>query len=270
MGVKDYCKKVGFKKVVIGLSGGIDSALTAFIAVNALGAENVVGITMPSMYSSKGSVDDSLQLTKNLGIKCLNIPIKQMFYGFISVINEGKENLLDLAEENLQARIRSSILMTYSNRYNHLLISTGNKSELSVGYCTLYGDMSGGLAILSDVPKTMVYRISKYINTDKEIIPESIINKLPSAELRPNQLDQDSLPPYDILDNIVKSYVEESKTISEITKKYGYNQNIVENIVKKINANEYKRRQASLGLKVTTKAFGKGRRFPIAQGYKFK
>jgi len=268
LGLRDYCEKIGFKNVVLGLSGGIDSALTAAIASRALGKENVVGITMPSMYSSSGSVDDSKQLAQNIGIKCLEIPIKDMFYSFINELSEDKKLHMDLAEENLQARIRSNILMMYSNRHGNMLLSTGNKSELSVGYCTLYGDMSGGLCLLSDVPKTMVYRLSKYINSEKEIIPNNIITKAPSAELRPDQKDQDSLPPYEILDDILKAYVEENKSPEEIAKKY--DKNVVSSIIRKINSSEYKRRQASLGLKVTTKAFGSGRRIPIVQGYKFR
>ncbi|EKE04529.1 MAG: hypothetical protein ACD_20C00052G0004 [uncultured bacterium] len=266
-GLRDYCHKSGFKKVVLGLSGGIDSAITAAIATFALGKENVLGITMPSMYSSEGSVQDSIELSKNLGIDCLNIPITDMFYSFTNNIQKDQGLLMDLAEENLQARIRANILMLYSNRYGSLLISTGNKSELSVGYCTLYGDMAGGLAVLSDVPKVMVYRLAHYINREKEIIPDSIITKPPSAELRPDQKDQDTLPPYEILDDILKEFVEENKSASEIAKKYP--ENIVDDVIRRVNNNEYKRRQASLGLKVTTKAFGSGRRIPIVQGYKF-
>ena len=266
-GIKDYCGKIGFKNVVIGLSGGIDSAVTAAIAVCALGKENVTGITMPSMYSSEGSVSDSEKLAQNLGIEFLNIPIVNMFNSYIDTIHKEKAETVDLAEENLQARIRANILMMHSNRYGHLLITTGNKSELSVGYCTLYGDMCGGLAVLSDVPKVMVYRLANYINREKEIIPENTITKPPSAELRPDQKDMDTLPPYEILDDILKMFVEENKSIKEMSKKYP--EELVKTIVKKINTCEYKRRQAALGLKVTTKAFGAGRRFPIVQGYDF-
>ncbi len=268
LGLKDYCKKSGFKKVIIGLSGGIDSALTAAIAAQALGSDNVLGITMPGMYSSTGSVDDSIELAKNLGIKCLTVPITNMFNSFIENVEKDQGLQMNLAEENLQARIRGNILMMYSNNYGYLLVSTGNKSELSVGYCTLYGDMAGGLALLSDVPKTMVYKVSKFINKDKEIIPNEIITKAPSAELRPDQKDQDSLPPYEVLDDILKDYVEEYKTFEVISQKY--DAELVKSIIKKINLNEYKRRQSSLGLKVTTKAFGHGRRFPIVQGYNFR
>jgi len=266
IGLKDYCGKLGFKKVVLGLSGGIDSAVTAVIAAYALGKENVLGITMPSMYSSSGSVDDSEILAQNLGIDFKKIPIADYFYSYVNNIQNG-ELVMDLAEENLQARIRGNILMLHSNRYGSLLLSTGNKSELAVGYCTLYGDMAGGLSVLSDVPKVMVYKLAKFINKEKEIIPEDIITKPPSAELRPDQKDQDSLPPYEILDDILKLYIEENKSFEEISKKYP--ENIVKDIIKKVNNNEHKRRQASLGLKVTTKAFGSGRRFPIVQGYKF-
>ncbi len=268
LGLKDYCQKSGFKKVIIGLSGGIDSALTATIAAQALGGENVLGITMPSMYSSTGSVDDSLELAKNLGMECLTVPIANMFNSFIENIQKDQGLQMSLAEENLQARIRGNILMMYSNNYGYLLVSTGNKSELSVGYCTLYGDMAGGLALLSDVPKTMVYKVSKFINKDKEIIPNDTITKAPSAELRPDQKDQDSLPPYEVLDDILKDYVEDYKTFEIISQKY--DAELVKSIIKKINLNEYKRRQSSLGLKVTTKAFGHGRRFPIVQGYNFR
>ncbi len=268
LGLKDYCQKSGFKKVIIGLSGGIDSALTAVIAAHALGSKSVLGITMPSMYSSTGSVNDSTELAKNLGIECLIVPIANIFNSFIENVQKDQGLQMNLAEENLQARIRGNILMMYSNNYGYLLVSTGNKSELSVGYCTLYGDMAGGLALLSDVPKTMVYRVSKFINKDKKIIPDNIITKAPSAELRPDQKDQDSLPPYDILDDILKDYVEEYKTFEVISQKY--DAELVKSIIKKINLNEYKRRQSSLGLKVTTKAFGHGRRFPVVQGYNFR
>lgn len=265
MGLRDYCSKLGFKKVVLGLSGGIDSALTAYFAAEALGAENVLGITMPSKYSSTGSVKDSEDLAKNLGIEFKNISIKPMFDTF-------KEQLGDvlsgLAEENLQARLRANILMAYSNKYGHLLLSTGNKSELAVGYCTIYGDMSGGLNLISDLPKTVVYKVSNYINKEREIIPHSIIHKAPSAELRPDQKDQDSLPEYEILDDIIEDYVVLNKSSEEICKKY--DRAIVEDIISKIVRAEYKRKQATLGLKLTSKAFGSGRKIPIVQGYEFK
>jgi NAD+ synthase (glutamine-hydrolysing) len=266
-GLRDYCHKSGFKKIILGLSGGIDSSVTAVIASQALGSKNVLGITMPSMYSSKGSVKDSEKIAHNLGINYLNIPISNLFNSYIDDLQKGQGILMDLAEENLQARIRANILMLYSNRYGYLLINTGNKSELSVGYCTLYGDMAGGLSVLSDIPKDMVYRLANYINTNNEIIPYNVITKPPSAELRPNQKDQDSLPPYDILDDILKDFIEKNKSPEEIAQKYPIS--IVKEIIKKINNNEYKRRQAPLGLKVTSRAFGSGRRIPIVQGYTF-
>jgi len=267
-GLKDYCGKMGFKKVLLGLSGGIDSALTAAIACAALGPENVLGITLPSMYSSKGSVDDSKKLAENLGMKCLEIPIKNIFDCFIENVQPEQGVLMDLAEENLQARIRANILMLYSNRYGYLLLSTGNKSEMSVGYCTLYGDMAGGLNLLSDVPKTMVYKLSRYINTEREIIPEAILTKAPSAELRPNQKDQDSLPSYEVLDDIMTDYVEKNVDPAKIAEKYP--KHVVADVINKINKSEYKRRQATLGLKISNRAYGSGRRFPIVQGYDFR
>ncbi len=267
VGVRDYCRKIGFKQVLIGLSGGIDSAVTAAIATAAMGKENVLGITMPGMYSSEGSVRDSEKLAKNLGIEFLQIPMAGIFDSYINTVQNGKK-FLDVAEENLQARIRANILMIYSNRYGHLLLTTGNKSELSVGYCTLYGDMSGGLAVLSDIPKVMVYRLAKFLNKEKEVIPRDTITKPPSAELRPDQRDMDSLPPYEVLDDILKEFVENNRSIREISQKYP--KELVEDIVRKINNCEYKRRQGALGLKVTTKAFGTGRRFPIVQGYDFQ
>jgi len=262
LGLKDYCRKTGFKKVILGLSGGIDSAVTAVIAAHALGAENVLGITMPSMYSSEGSVGDSEKLAANLGIEFREIPIKEMFDTYVK-----GEKSMDLAEENLQARIRANILMIYSNREGRLLLTTGNKSELAVGYCTLYGDMCGGLAVIADLPKVMVYRLANYINRNGEVIPQEVITKPPSAELRPDQKDQDTLPPYEVLDDILKEFIEENKSINEISKKYP--KEIVKDVVRKINLSEYKRRQAAPGLKVTTKAFGTGRRFPVVQGYDF-
>lgn len=268
MGLKDYCQKLGFKKVVLGLSGGIDSAVTAVIACYALGSDNVLGITMPSMYSSRGSIADSQQLAKNLRMKCTVVPIADIFNSYIKTIQGDEGLVMDVAEENLQARIRGNILMMHSNRCGYLLLSTGNKSEMAMGYCTLYGDMSGGLSVLSDVPKTMVYRLAEFINGFNEIIPTDIITKPPSAELRPDQKDQDSLPPYDILDAILKEYIEDHKPICEIANKFP--RETVEMIIKKVNANEYKRRQASIGLKVTTKAFGSGRRVPIVHGYNFR
>lgn len=267
LGLRDYCQKLGFNKVVLGLSGGIDSAVTAVIACYALGSDNVLGITMPSMYSSSGSIDDSLKLALNLKMKCITVPIVDVFNSYIKNVQPDEGLIMDVTEENLQARIRGNILMMHSNRSGAMLLSTGNKSELAMGYCTLYGDMSGGLAILSDVPKTMVYSLAEFINSYNELIPYDIILKPPSAELRPDQKDQDSLPPYDILDGILKEYLEEHKPICDIASRFPLED--VEMVVKKVNANEYKRRQSSIGLKVTTKAFGSGRRFPIVQNYDF-
>lgn len=267
LGLKDYVRKCGFKDVVIGLSGGIDSAVTAVLAAHAVGKDHVIGVTMPSQFSSQGSVDDAKGLAENLGIQFKVIPIKEWFDACTETLRgEFKGLPSDTTEENLQARIRGEILMALSNKYGYLVLSTGNKSELAVGYCTLYGDMCGGMAVLSDVPKIMVYDLAKYINREKEIIPQSTIDKPPSAELKPNQTDQDSLPPYEILDGILKAYVEELKDADEIIA-MGYEESIVREVIKKVDRNEYKRKQAAPGLKVTSKAFGTGRRMPIAQGY---
>ncbi|WP_434643695.1 NAD+ synthase [Thermoanaerobacterium thermosaccharolyticum] len=267
LGLRDYFRKTGFKKAVVGLSGGIDSAVTCALAVEALGRENVLGVSMPSRYSSEGSKDDARDLAQNLGIQYRVIPIEDVFKSYISIFNKDGNVLGDLAEENLQARIRGNYLMFISNREGYMVLTTGNKSEIAVGYCTLYGDMSGGLAVISDVPKTMVYELAKYINRDKIIIPLSTIEKAPSAELRPNQKDTDSLPPYEILDDILKSYIEDDKSISEIIAD-GYEEDLVRDVIRKVNNAEYKRKQAAPGLKVTTKAFGVGRRMPIAQRFR--
>ncbi|HQO23618.1 MAG TPA: NAD(+) synthase, partial [Spirochaetota bacterium] len=259
--------KSGFKKALLGLSGGIDSALTAVIAAKALGKENVTGITMPSVFSSQGSVDDSKKLADNLGINFEVIPIKRLHESYLEdLAHVFKNTKPDVTEENLQARIRGNLLMAYSNKFSSLLLSTGNKSELSMGYCTLYGDMNGGLAVISDLPKTTVYELSKYINRNGEIIPSDTITKPPSAELRENQKDQDTLPPYDILDSIIECYIEKKMSSAEIIKK-GFDKATVEFVLKAIDRNEYKRRQAAPGLKVTGKAFGIGRRYPIVQRY---
>jgi NAD+ synthase (glutamine-hydrolysing) len=268
LGLRDYLAKCGFKQVVIGLSGGIDSAVTAALAVSAVGKENVLGVTMPGPFSSKGSVDDSLALARNLGIECHTVPIAGGFEAMekqMADVFAGAKP--DIAEENLQARLRGITLMAISNKFNRMVISTGNKSEMAVGYCTIYGDMAGGLALLSDVPKTMVYALARYINRHSEIIPHDTIDKPPSAELRADQKDQDTLPPYDILDEILRLYVEEQLTTTEIGAK-GFNADTVRWVAQKVDTNEYKRQQAAPGIKVTSKAFGIGRRVPIAQKFR--
>lgn len=264
LGLSDYTAKCGFKRAVIGLSGGIDSALVAAIAADALGAENILGVMMPSPFSSKGSVDDAVALAKNLGIESKLIPIGEIYDSYRSTLGFGGAIVdVSLAEENIQARIRGNILMALSNSHRSLVLSTGNKSELSVGYCTLYGDMAGGLALISDLPKTLVYALARHINSEHEIIPNVIIDKPPSAELKPGQRDDDSLPPYDILDVIMKLYVEERFSVDAIEAQ-GFDRDIVERVVMLIDRNEYKRRQGAPGIKVTSKAFGIGRRMPIA------
>ncbi len=268
LGIRDYVRKCGFRSVVIGLSGGIDSALTAALAVQALGPENVTGITMPSVYSSEGSVDDSRILAENLGIRFETVPIRSLFDEYRSSLKDlfsGKAE--DVTEENIQARIRGNILMAVSNKEKSLVLSTGNKSELAMGYCTLYGDMSGGLAVISDLPKTLVYDLSRHINRDREIIPDSSITKPPSAELRPDQKDQDSLPPYEVLDRILELYIEERLSADEIIAQ-GFPESTVRPVLHTVNINEYKRRQAAPGIKVTAKAFGVGRRIPLAQRFR--
>ena len=268
LGVRDYLGKCGFKSAIIGLSGGIDSAVTAVIAAAALGAENVRGISMPSQYSSQGSLDDSKALADNLGIQYDVISIKEGF----EMMNQSLEPIFkgedeDVTEENMQARLRGLIMMAASNKFGSLVLTTGNKSELAVGYCTLYGDMCGGLAVLSDVPKTMVYDLANWINREGEVIPWSTIEKPPSAELRPDQKDEDSLPPYEILDEILEKYVVECQSVDQIVAA-GFDEQIVGQIARLIDLNEYKRRQAAPGLKVTSKAFGVGRRIPVAQRYR--
>jgi NAD+ synthase (glutamine-hydrolysing) len=267
LGLRDYLHKCGFKSAVLGLSGGIDSALVACLAVAALGKENVRGISLPSQFSSQGSLDDARSLAERLGIHYEIIAIQPAFEavkGQLHPAFAGRAE--DTTEENIQARLRGVILMALSNKFGALLLTTGNKSELAVGYCTLYGDMCGGLAVISDVPKTMVYRLAKWINRERELIPPASIVKPPSAELRPNQTDQDSLPPYDLLDAILDAYVVQGKTTGEITAS-GFDEAMVKRVVRLIDFNEYKRRQAAPGLKVTSKAFGMGRRIPIAQKY---
>jgi NAD+ synthase (glutamine-hydrolysing) len=265
LGLKDYIKKCGFSKVVLGLSGGIDSAVVCCLAKEAIGNSNVLGVTMPGPYSSKGSIEDSRKIANNLGIQFKIIPISSIYKTYIESLTEPLKlnNEIDVTLENIQARIRGNILMALSNKYGYLVLSTGNKSELAVGYCTLYGDMSGGLAVISDVPKTMVYKLAHFINHKSKVIPDEIIKKKPSAELKPDQKDQDFLPEYDILDEILNYYVDEGYSLENILD-LNFDPEIVKWIVNAVNKNEYKRRQVAPGLKVTTKAFGMGRRMPIA------
>src|SRR6266498_3960639 len=267
LGLRDYCRKCNFRSAVVGLSGGIDSAVTAVIAADALGAENVTGVSMPSPYSSRGSIDDARALARNLGIRFLEIPITDAFRDFKSQFKEIFKGLPENeTEENMQPRLRAMTLMALSNKFGHLLLTTGNKSELAVGYCTIYGDMAGGLAVISDVPKTMVYELARWINRDREIIPRSTIDKPPSAELKPNQKDQDTLPPYEILDQILQLYVEENLSARDIIAR-GFDEKTVRWVQRRVDLNEYKREQAAPGIKVTSRAFGLGRRMPIAQRY---
>ena len=274
LGLRDYLAKCGFKSAVLGLSGGIDSAVVAAIAVEALGPENVVGVSMPSPYSSQGSIDDALALARNLGIKCLQMPIANAFETFKAQFQDIFRGLPeDATEENMQSRLRGMILMSLSNKFGHLLLTTGNKSELAVGYCTIYGDMAGGLAVISDVPKTLVYELARWINSDKSragrergVIPVSTIEKPPSAELKPGQVDQDTLPPYDVLDEILRQYVEENLSARDIIA-HGFDEKTVRWVQRRVDLNEYKREQAAPGLKVTSRAFGLGRRMPIAQKF---
>jgi NAD+ synthetase len=267
-GVKEYASKTGFKKALLGLSGGIDSALVAYIAVKALGNENVHAVLMPSKYSSEGSIKDSLKLINKLNISYDTLSIQPVFDTVLNVLKdkfEGTEP--NIAEENIQSRTRGLYLMALSNKFNYLLCTTGNKSEIAVGYATLYGDMCGALAVIGDIYKTQVYKLANYINKDEEIIPIEIIEKAPSAELRPNQTDQDSLPPYDLLDKIITLYLEQYKELKEIVKEVG-NEEIVKKTLRLVDLNEFKRKQAAPVLRVSTKAFGYGRRFPIVHGWK--
>ncbi|HVJ46999.1 MAG TPA: NAD+ synthase [Luteolibacter sp.] len=267
LGLRDYATKCGFSSVCLGLSGGIDSAITAVIAADALGPENVHGLTMPSPYSSGGSVSDSFALAKNLGIRCDEVPISDIYHTIKATLKPvfaGKPE--DVTEENIQARIRGVLLMALSNKDGHLLLTTGNKSELSVGYCTIYGDMCGGLAVISDLPKMRVYEVSRWINRDREIIPWNTIDKPPSAELRPDQKDQDTLPPYEVLDAILELYVEKHLSTDEIIAR-GFDETIVRWIQRRVDLNEWKRQQAAPGLRVTSKAFGIGRRMPVVQRF---
>jgi NAD+ synthetase len=267
LGLRDYCRKCNFRSAVVGLSGGVDSAVTAVIAVDALGAENVTGVSMPSPYSSRGSIDDARGLARNLGIKFVEIPIAEAFKVFKAQFKDIFKGLRENeTEENMQPRLRAMTLMALSNKFGQLVLSTGNKSELSVGYCTIYGDMAGGLGVISDVPKTTIYEFARWINRRGEIIPTSTIEKAPSAELKPNQKDQDTLPPYEILDQILQLYVEENLSARDIIAR-GFDEKTVRWVQRRVNLNEYKREQAAPGLKVTSRAFGMGRKMPIAQRY---
>ncbi len=267
LGTRDYVTKNGFSKVVVGLSGGIDSALTAALAVEALGPDQVVGVTMPSQHTSRETLSDAGLTASNLGIRLITVPLRDIFSAYWNtlgdVFGEGKPGV---EAENLQARIRGNILMALSNRFGWLVLTTGNKSETAVGYCTLYGDMAGGFAVIKDVPKTLVYELSEYANTKagRTLIPESTIKRPPTAELRPDQKDEDSLPPYAVLDPLLKAYVEEDQSPDQIA---GFDTKTIWDVVKMVDVNEYKRRQAPPGVKITPKAFGKDRRLPITNRY---
>ncbi len=268
MGTRDYVKKCGFKSVVLGLSGGIDSALTAAIAREALGPENVLGVALPSSFTASESIEDARQLAVNLGISFEIIPINDLYEAELRLLAPFFGKLPhDTTEQNIQARIRGNLLMALANKFNHLLLSTGNKSELAVGYCTLYGDMSGGLAVISDVPKLLVYAICHYLNKTSKVIPAHTISRPPTAELAPNQRDDDDLPPYEILDPILAAYLEENKSLADIIA-MGFDKDIVVDVVRRVTMNEHKRKQAPMGLRVTSKAFGFGRRYPTTQRYR--
>jgi NAD+ synthase (glutamine-hydrolysing) len=265
LGTRDYVRKCGFRKVLLGLSGGIDSSVTAAVAVEAVGAENILGVLMPSPYSSRGSVEDAQKLAHNLNIPTTVLPIERIMHAFDETLAapfSGREP--DVTEENIQARIRGNLLMALSNKHGALLLTTGNKSELAVGYCTLYGDMSGGLAVISDVPKTMIYRLCRWLNRERPVIPEAVLEKAPSAELRPNQTDQDSLPPYDLLDEILERHIEHHQSAEEIAAK-GFEEATVRRVLHLVSIAEFKRKQAAPGIKVTDRAFGVGWRMPIAR-----
>ncbi len=268
LGTRDYARRCGFKTAVLGLSGGIDSALVAVIAARALGPKNVLGVAMPSRYSSEGSRTDAAELARNLGIDYREIPIESVHAAYLDTLAPVfAGRAADVTEENLQARVRGALLMALSNKFGSLLLTTGNKSELATGYCTLYGDMCGGLAVISDVPKTLVYQLSRAVNENGVVIPESTLTKPPSAELRPNQTDQDSLPPYDLLDAILKAHLEEGLDRDALVAR-GFAVDVVDQVVRLVRISEYKRRQAAPGIKITGKAFGPGRRFPIAHGFR--
>lgn len=268
MGVRDYVGKCGFSSVVLGLSGGIDSSVTAALAVQALGAENVMGVALPSPYSSEDSLEDARGLAANLGCRFEVLPISDLFTVYQKSLQPLFTGLSeDLTEQNIQARIRGNLLMALSNKLGRLLLTTGNKSEMAVGYCTLYGDMSGGLAVISDVPKQLVYEVARFINRDREVIPTRSITRPPTAELKPDQCDQDDLPPYEVLDRILELHLEKGCGLKEILAQ-GYDEAMVRDVLRRVRVNEYKRKQAPMGLKVTSKAFGYGRRFPTAQNYR--
>jgi NAD+ synthase (glutamine-hydrolysing) len=265
LGTRDYVRKCGFSKVLVGLSGGIDSALVAAIAVEALDAENVVGVGMPSEYSSLGSIEDARKLAKNLGVRFELLPVHNVFAQYQEVLKRLFAGTpFGLAEENLQSRIRGTLLMALSNKFGALVLTTGNKSEMSTGYCTLYGDMVGALAVIGDVMKTRVYALSRYANREREVIPRETIEKAPSAELRPEQRDTDSLPPYEVLDPILEAYVERYCSAEQIAEEQGVEVGLVRSVIQLVERSEYKRQQAAPVLKVTRKSFGMGRRFPIA------
>jgi len=265
LGTRDYVRKCGFRQVIVGLSGGIDSALTAAIAADALGPENVIGVGMPGPYSSTGSIDDARALAENLGIRFELLCIGDIFESYkktLAKVFAGRKE--DETEENIQSRARGTLLMALSNKFGAIVLSTGNKSELGVGYCTLYGDMVGGLAVISDVPKTMVYRLSHYVNSRRPVIPQASLEKPPSAELRPGQMDSDTLPPYEVLDAVLEDYVEDLHTADQIASDRGFDVSLVRRVIRMVERNEYKRQQAAPGIKISAKAFGYGRRFPIA------
>jgi NAD+ synthase (glutamine-hydrolysing) len=265
LGTRDYIYKCGFQKAIVGLSGGIDSALTAAIAADAVGAENVIGVGMPGPYSSPGSIEDASILAKNLGIRFELLSINPAYDAYRQILRDVFAGLpQDVTEENIQARARGAVLMALSNKFGAIVLSTGNKSELGVGYCTLYGDMVGGLAVISDVPKTLVYRLSAYVNSRRSVIPQATLEKPPSAELRPDQKDSDSLPPYDILDAILEDYIEDSHSAEQIAADRHFDIQLVKRVIRMVDRAEYKRQQAAPGLKISPKAFGYGRRVPIA------
>jgi NAD+ synthase (glutamine-hydrolysing) len=265
LGTRDYVHKCGFQRAIIGLSGGIDSALTASIAADALGSENVIGVGMPGPYSSRGSIDDARELASNLKIRFELLSINDIYESALQTLAPVFAGMpQDVTEENIQSRARGLLLMSLSNKLGALVLSTGNKSELAVGYCTLYGDMVGGLAVISDVPKALVYRLSAYVNSRRKVIPEATIEKPPSAELRPDQKDSDSLPPYDVLDAILEDYVEESLSAEQIARAHNFDLELVRRVIRMVERSEYKRQQAAPGIKISAKAFGYGRRFPIA------